>query len=213
MKLRKGEMLSAVIIAAMFTFSVFLIPRMPSVMPVHWGFTGRADGYMQKIPAMLIMPFIAVLYFFVFVVITRIDPKKRMEEFAGDVDIFNNTALVLMIYMYLIMILSASGFNINMNVAMAPLFAVLFFALGGLMEKSKQNYFIGIRTPWTLENGEVWDKTHERAGTVMRLCAVASIGGLFLPNLLILFVLVPGAIGVIYLTRYSRDLFKSIQKR
>ena len=46
------------------------------------------------------------------------------------------------------------------------LIGVLFAILGNYFKTLRANYFIGIKTPWTLENETVWKETHKLAGKI-----------------------------------------------
>jgi uncharacterized membrane protein len=85
---------------------------------------------------------------------------------------------------------------------MVPAFAILFYYAGILIEKSKRNYFIGIRTPWTLTSDEVWDKTHRLGGKSFKAAGIASLAGLLFPKiafyLVIGLVLTAAIISVVY---------------
>ncbi len=210
--IRKGEAISLSIIAGMFGAALIIMPHMPCRMVSHWGMDGKPNGYMDKGPAMLMLPCIALVVFLVFALISRIDPKGRMGEFTPAFDRFANIFLSLFAYIYALMILTGGGWHIDMNLAMAPFFTGLYLAIAVLVEQAKPNYFVGIRTPWTLENGEVWDKTHVMAGNIFRWCALAALGGVFFPKLMLLFAIVPSMAGTAYLLWYSYDMYQKVKK-
>jgi len=64
-----------------------------------------------------------------------------------------------------------------MGIVLAPGLFVLFYYLGILMQHSRRNWFVGIRTPWTLSSDVVWEKTHKRGGLVFKACAVLVLAG------------------------------------
>jgi uncharacterized membrane protein len=207
MKLRKGEFISIGIIAVMFAAAFIVMPYMPLQMVSHWGIDGKPNGYMPRIPALFILPCMSLVMFLTFAVISRIDPKGKIKEFAVSFDSFTAIFFGLFAYVYTILILTGAGLSFDMNAVMAPFFSGLYLALAGLVENAKPNYFVGVRTPWTLENPEIWARTHERGGLVFRLCGFIAIGGLFVPRLVIFFAVVPPGIGIIYLIYYSYKLY------
>ena len=76
---------------------------------------------------------------------------------------------------------------------MAPAIAVLFVAVGFLLERAERNWFVGIRTPWTLSSDAVWRHTHDRAATLFKLSGVVALGGLLFPSYFVYFVAGPAA--------------------
>lgn len=69
--------------------------------------------------------------------------------------------------------------------------AALSYAIGLLLERAEPQWFVGVRTPWTLEEDEVWRATHDRSAVAFKLAGVAALGGLFLPSLAVAFAVVP----------------------
>ncbi len=89
---------------------------------------------------------------------------------------------------------------------------MLFYAIGALMQHAKRNYFIGIRTPWTLSSDEVWDRTHKAAGKWFRLAGLAALGGVLWPDLAVVFVIVPVMVAALYSTVYSYLEYRRLSK-
>jgi uncharacterized membrane protein len=85
----------------------------------------------------------------------------------------------------------------------APAFTVLLFAMGYLMSKAKRNFFIGIRTPWTLASEKCWDKTHKHGGLLFKIAAILPLGGIFWPYYTIVFIIVPMVLLMVYIVVYS----------
>src|ERR1035437_1608075 len=87
MKLRKGEIISILILAVFYAAVFYLMPIMPDKMISHWGISGQANGWMLKVPAMLIMPVLGTIIVFLFLVLTRLEPAKTgIESFASAFD-------------------------------------------------------------------------------------------------------------------------------
>lgn len=111
--------------------------------------------------------------------------------------------LVFLLYVYLLTI----EWNLRRRFVMirflAPGFAILFFFCGVLLERTKRNMFIGIRTPWTLTSDRVWDKTHRLGGTLFKIVGVLSLGGIVIPSHTIRFVLAPVLLAALGVVLYS----------
>jgi uncharacterized membrane protein len=113
-----------------------------------------------------------------------------------------------MVYIFGIVIALNIGFETNIIQLMNPGFAILFFALGYLLPRTKINYFVGIRTPWTWENEKVWDKTHKLAGSLFNFIGFLFLLGLFLPVFYTVLLFIPFVIGLLGLCLYSYLEFK-----
>jgi uncharacterized membrane protein len=95
------------------------------------------------------------------------------------------------------------GIQIIPNVIMPVGIGILFFYIGILCENAKRNYFIGIRTPWTLSSEKIWDKTHKIGGILFKIAGIVALLGIFFRNYTIFFVLVPAILSSVYLFVYS----------
>jgi Raf kinase inhibitor-like YbhB/YbcL family protein len=206
--MRKGEVVSLALIIVYFAAAFYLTPKMPSVMASHWGISGGVNGHMPRQAAMLILPCITAVLFLILMVISRVDPKERMAEFHGSFDTFTVFLVFFMGFVYALMIAFNLGLVFDMTKMLAPAFAALFFVVGSIMEKAKPNYFIGIRTPWTLESPLVWEKTHALGGKLFKACALLALPAIFFPGAFVLLMLVPGSAAAAYLTWYSYSEFK-----
>jgi uncharacterized membrane protein len=97
-------------------------------------------------------------------VVPKIDPKKNMESMGGKYDQFKFILVAFMsVVVLLVMYISINQKLSNPNMIVI-LVGTLFVFMGNYFKVIKQNYFIGIKTPWTLESEEVWKLTHLLAG-------------------------------------------------
>jgi uncharacterized membrane protein len=90
-----------------------------------------------------------------------------------------------------------------MNRVILPGFAILFFYIGIMTEHAKRNWFIGIRTPWTISNEKVWNKTNKLGGKLFKIAAVISLIGLFFRDYAMWFILIPVLAVAGYTVAYS----------
>lgn len=190
---RKKMLLSlAVIILVTAGISLFAYPKLPERMASHWGPGGQVDGWMAKSVCVWLMPGIMLLYSVLFMVVIQIDPlKKNIEKFFS---YYAGFIIVMSLFLLVIhgwMILWNLGYQIGSNVIMPLLLGGLFFFIGIVMSHVKPNWFIGIRTPWTLSNEIVWQKTHKVGGILFRIAAIIVLIGAVFPKYAIVFVLVP----------------------
>jgi len=200
---RKAEMFSLAIVLLSFALAIYFYPMMPDQIASHWNIQGNVDGYMDKLWALLLMPSISLLLLLLFLAIPRIDPlKANIAKFRGHFDGFIMLIMLFLLYIFLLTILWARGVRFDMGQVLSPAFAVLFYYCGILIENAKRNWFIGIRTPWTISNEIVWDRTHELGGKLFKLAGIIAVFGIFKIYSFYL-VLVPIILFAFYLFVYS----------
>jgi len=116
--------------------------------------------------------------------------------------------LLFMFYIYLISVVWNLGVRFSFIQFLVPALSVLFYFCGVLIGKTKRNWFIGIRTPWTLSSDRVWDKTHALGRKLFKVAAVINLLGIFFPRYVIWFVLLPLVLLSVYLVFYSYCEFR-----
>lgn len=143
------------------------LPHLPATMPIHWGANGEADGFATKINAMILTVGIMVLIYFIIAFVPRIDPRKEnYKYFSKTYNIVLNAVLLLFFFVNMSTILQGLGYNVPMSY-IAPIMAgLVFIIIGNYLQRVRSNYFMGIRTPWTLSNETVWKKTHRLSGKI-----------------------------------------------
>ncbi|MBU0661882.1 DUF1648 domain-containing protein [Candidatus Micrarchaeota archaeon] len=204
MNLRKSEIVMLAIVVLSFAIAIYFFPQMPEQVASHWNSNGEVNGYMDSFWGTFLMPVISVLLLLMFLAIPRIDPlKANIERFRKHYDRLIIITMAFMLYIYLLTIAWNLGTRFDMARLLLPALAVLFYFIGGVLKESKRNWFVGIRTPWTLSSDAVWEKTHKRGALLFRLFALVVLIGLFVPGQTVLIVLVPVLAGTIYLVAYS----------
>jgi uncharacterized membrane protein len=202
--LPKQEYLPIAIILAMFAIASFSWHSVPEKMPTHWNADGEADGYSGRFIGLFLLPMISLMMYLVLSFIPYIASYSQgIRSFHF---LMLQVKLLLLVFMsgiYLASISQALGYAFNFNYVMVILFSVLMYFMGIILGKAKRNFFIGIRTPWTLQSDSVWDDTHKLGSIGFRV-----IAGLLLLNLLyikyFILVLLVSLIGFsAYLVYYS----------
>ena len=203
-KIKVPHLIVAVLICLSFLAGFILSDRMPERMASHWNAAGEVDGYMPKTWALYLLPVLTALLAVFIAVLPSFDPlKANVDKFRGYYDWFIVVFTAFMTYLYAISLLWNLGLRFNMIQLLVPAFAVLFFFIGVLLENSKMNWFIGIRTPWTLSSETVWDRTHRLGGRLFKAAGVVCLAGLVLHEYAILLVLAPVILAAIYAVVYS----------
>ncbi|AJI23530.1 SdpI family protein [Priestia megaterium] len=159
------------------------LPHLPATMPIHWGANGEADGFATKINAMILTVGIMVLIYFIIAFVPRIDPRKEnYKYFSKTYNIVLNAVLLLFFFVNMSTILQGLGYNMPMAY-IAPIMAgLVFIIIGNYLQRVRSNYFMGIRTPWTLSNETVWKKTHRLSGKLFFIGGLLILISAFLPD-------------------------------
>ncbi len=179
MSTRRSLVIAFVIFIALTIYSYMAVRGLPDIVPTHWNAAGQIDGYGSKwIPALL-MPGIVLFNILLMLVLPKISPKKfEIEVFRGT---FNYVMLIVtcMEAALGVVILRATAHpSIQLGAGLVFGVMFLFFAfLGNVLGKVRRNFFMGIKTPWTLASEEVWDRTHRSAA---RLWTIGGCVGVIL---------------------------------
>jgi uncharacterized membrane protein len=193
-----------IIIAMAFGIAVYLYPQMPGRMASHWNAMGEADGHMPKFWGLFLMPLVSAGLSLLFLAIPRIDPLKRnIEKFRKHYEALVVIILLFLFYVFLLTTLWNLGMRFNLGQLLFPALAGLFFYIGTILGKFKRNWFIGIRTPWTLSSDRVWGRTHRLGGKLFKACGLIALLGALFPGHGLVLVLAPILLSAGYLFVYS----------
>jgi uncharacterized membrane protein len=204
MHLPPARTIIAGVLVLTFALSIIAYPFMPGLMASHWGFSGEVNGYMPKTWGVLLLPLISAGLALLLLLIPRIDPlKENIGKFREAYESFIVILLFFLLYLQALVILWNLGTRFNISQLLSPAFGVLFYACGLLTERAKRNWFIGIRTPWTLSSERVWDRTHAVGGRLFKIAGILALLGAILPGIVWLLILGPVLLISIYLVVYS----------
>lgn len=157
-------------------------PSAPAQIPTHWGLDGQVNGYGGKFEALLLLPLLALLIYVIMLFAPRLDPGRlNYEKFQGAYTVLRLTVVAFLAVIYGLIIAAMRGHAVDMQ-RMAPLLAgLLMVVIGTVLGKIRPNWFVGIRTPWTLSSKTSWEKTHRAAGKILTvggvLLAAAGLSG------------------------------------
>jgi uncharacterized membrane protein len=165
--------ISFILIAIAALVGLVLYAQLPDPMPSHWNAAGEIDGYMSKFWGVWLMPLTTLGFTLLLAAVPAIDPlKANIEKFRGLYNAFIVGFVAYMLYVYALTLAAALGVQFNMTYMLIPAVGLLFVGISFLIEKAKRNFFIGIRTPWTLSSDEVWEKTHKLGAWSFRIGGV-----------------------------------------
>lgn len=209
MKTKNIQILIIGLILVSFLIGAYLYPYMPEKMASHWDANGSVDGYMPKLWGLFLLPVISAILFLVNMLIPKIDPLKgNIEKFRGHFDVFILLLFVFLFYVHMLTMLWNLSYRFNIIQLLAPAFGLIIYYAGIMMENAKQNWFIGVRTPWTLSSEVVWDKTNKLAGKLFKVAGVLAAMGLIFPKYAIFLILVPVILAAVYPIIYSYQKYQ-----
>lgn len=198
------------IIGATIT-GVLLWDKLPGQMASHWNVNDQVDGYMSRFWGVFMMPLVTLGMFLLFLVIPGIDPlKANIAQFRETFNLFITFMVGFMVYIHILTLRWNLGYtDFGISKAMLPAMGLLFIIIGSLLRKAKRNFFIGIRTPWTLSSDTVWDKTHQLGAVLFMASGVlAVIGGFFGGMVAFWMLMVPLLGSTVFLLVYSYVLYQ-----
>lgn len=166
----KTELVPVLSLFIMAVASFKFYSLFPEKIPMHWNFEGQVDGYGSKWAGAFVIPIFSVCMYVLFFILPSLDPKKeKYEQFKKVYHIFKALIILFMALIYFMVGFSALGYQINISLWVPILVGLLFILLGNYFNKIKPNWFVGIKTPWTLSSDENWKKTHDFGGKVFIL--------------------------------------------
>ncbi len=211
--MKKTNIIILLIILVSFALAFWFYPQMPDEMASHWNAQGQVDGYMSKCWGLFLMPLMSLGLFLLFLFIPKIDPLKRnIEKFRKYFDWFIVLIIAFLFYIYLLSISWNLGYKFDMGIMMIPAIAVLFYFIGIMLQHAKRNWFIGIRTPWTLSSDVVWKKTHQLGSKLFKISAIIALAGILFNEYAIWIAIIPILASVLYLLIYSYFAYQKVRK-
>jgi uncharacterized membrane protein len=171
------------------------VDHLPDRVPTHWGLSGEPDGYSSPTVAAFMLPGFGLVLAAILQLLPRLDPRQEAySEPRSPYWIIANVTLGFLAVLHLTIIGFALGWPIPVGTVVPVAVGILFIIIGALMERMPPSWFMGIRTPWTLSNDEVWRKTHQIGGVCFILAGLLLvIAGFARPvGLLILLLIVAG---------------------
>jgi uncharacterized membrane protein len=164
------------LILATLGAGLVLLPRLHAPVPVHWGVDGKPNGFEAPLTAVLVQPLVAAGVYLLLAAVPAIDPRRASyAAFAPTYRIVRWLIVLLMVGVQSAVLLSAAGVPVPTGAAARAVLAVLLLVLGNSIGRVRPNWFIGIRTPWTLSSDEVWRDTHRLAAPCMVVAGLLSV--------------------------------------
>jgi uncharacterized membrane protein len=193
--------------------SLLAAPSLPTQLITNWNAAGEPNGTMSKLLALWLFPALTAGILIVFAAIPRIDPlRENIAEFRSYYDWF---VVIFTGYMFLVhagIVAFNLGYEFDFTVLILIGIAGLFYYSGVVLLHAEQNWFVGIRTPWTLSSEEVWARTHALGGRLFKLTAILTLVGLLFGDYALYFLLVPVLLTAGVTVVYSYYLYERIER-
>ena len=205
---------SLILIVAAVALSVAVYGRLPDAMASHWNASDQVDGSISRFWGAFLMPALGLALLGLFLIIPAIDPlKANIARFRGIFNLFIVMIMVFLLYIHVLTIAWNLGLrSFRMSAALLPAVGLLFIVAGLLMRQAKRNFFIGIRTPWTLSSDKVWNETHRVGGALFAASGLLAMLGAFFPGTVAYWlVLGPILASTIFVVVYSYVLWRREQ--
>ena len=212
MKTLKSDWLMWLMLLLPFVFIAVYWDKFPDQIAIHFNMSGEPNGYGGKIEGLFLMPVINIGMYFLFIVLPKIDPRKaNYALFADKYRIIRIVLHVFFTFSFFVNSFYALGYHFNMGLIVLYGVLGLFLVLGNYMGNVRPNFFVGVRTPWTLSNEEVWVKTHRLTAKVWVVGSLAMMIVLpFVPHLETMFLIFIAIICVVPIA-YSYIIYKKIK--
>ncbi len=170
----KKIIISSLVILLPIIIGLVLWDKLPEQVPTHFNLEGEADGWSSKAFAVFGMPLLLLAMHLVCVIGTSLDPKNKNIN----VKPFNLVLWIVPVISFVCCTLIYSvalGCEINVATYMCTFVGIVLILVGNYLPKCRQNYTIGIKIPWTLNDEENWNKTHRFAGKLWVICGIATV--------------------------------------
>lgn len=198
---RKTLIIVSIVTVLPILVGVFFWDRLPDLMATHFGFDNQANGFSSKPVAVFGIPLVCLVLLWAAALITSRDPRRKKVSRKVTTLIFwivpaASLICAAVIYPYNL------GINMDISFIMGIFMGALFAVIGNFLPKTRQNYTIGIKVPWTLNNEKNWNMTHRFGGYLWMaggfMMILLTLAGLMKPGLMIAIFLIISLVPCIY---------------
>jgi uncharacterized membrane protein len=162
------KLLPIALVAIAFVVSIAAYPSLPDRIVTHWGIDGQPDGWSSRAFGAFLIPVMTLGTLLLMRVLPQLDPRREnYEKFRGTFDTLIVAIIAFLVALHIAVITSALGWPVPVDRVVWLGTAALFVVIGNLLPRARPNWFVGIRTPWTLSSDRVWERTHRVGGRIM----------------------------------------------
>lgn len=203
-----------VLVGAGFLASIILFSKLPEQMPVHWNAAGEIDRYGSRFEGAFLIPLLNAGILLLLIWLPVLDPRRKSyEKFEGFYKIIQWTIVIFLSGVHALILFSSLGYHVSIGLFVKLGIGILFMILGNYLGKVRSNWFVGIKNPWTLENEEVWVRTHRMAGPLMFGAGLITLAMAFVDHSLSLWIVVGATTAAALVPNvYSYIIFNQLTK-
>jgi uncharacterized membrane protein len=164
------------IVIAAFAATASVYPSLPARVPTHWNMAGQPNGWSSRFWGAWMLPLILIAMWVIMWILPAIDP--RGSNYAKFRPAFEAIIIALMLFMlglHIVILRAGLGYPARMERVVPLGVGILLIVIGNLLPRARPNWFVGIRTPWTLSSDRVWEKTHRLGGRLFVAAGVISV--------------------------------------
>lgn len=178
----KSEWFSILALIAVIIIAIWAYPQLPDIVPSHWNAAGEVDNYSSRLQHVLLFPGIMLGMYLLFLALPYLEPRRgHFIKSWGFYSLIKNFLMGFFLLMFGVTTWAGLGQSPIPIGTIVPLaVGVLLIMIGNYMPQIKSNFFMGIRTPWTLSSDKVWEKTHLLGGYTFAIGGLLFVGGVFL---------------------------------
>ncbi len=201
------DLLIWMVIVIQFIVAVYGYIVLPDIVPIHWGANGQPDGFGPKWVATFLYPLMSIGIYVLIRGLMAASPSLGGRDMtAANLKLAKLILAGILLFMLVVQLTTTAasmgiGFNISLVSTLAT--SVLFIFLGNYLGKVQRNFWIGIRTPWTITNAVVWERTHRLGGWLFVAVGLIGIVCSFIPLLRVWGIVVPVIAVSLFLCIYS----------
>jgi uncharacterized membrane protein len=171
-----------VLIVAAVTISIVAYPRMPDRVPIHWTWRGEIDAYGPKLTNTILLPAALLTLWALLRFLPRIDPlRENYAKFQETYDLVVNCALTVIALVHVAVVAATLGWPVSVTRLLTAGLGLTLVVIGNVLPRARRNWWFGIRTPWTLSNERVWERTQRVAGYLLFGVGVVGMVVAFIP--------------------------------
>ncbi|MBO8128677.1 MAG: SdpI family protein [Peptococcaceae bacterium] len=197
------------ILLGLLVAAFVVYPQLPERVPMHWNAGGEVDRYGSRFTGAFAIPLLTIGIYIGMLVFPLMDPRRaNYANFSTAYRAIRTGLVLFLAVLYGIVTTNALGYEVNVARVVPITLGLLFILIGNFLTQVRHNYFVGIRTPWTLASEEVWRKTHRVGGFAFVLAGIISILAAFLPAPANFWVVIGSLIGAAAITTiYSAIIY------
>lgn len=211
---RSSTWVAISIICMQLIIALIAYPFLPPIVPSHWNAAGQIDGYMPKLFALALFPVMSTAIYVFIRFIIGLGPVLGRQSQRANLQIVNLILIgELLLFLVIELITIAAAFHIVLNILfiLNIILSIFFIFIGNYLGKLRRNFWAGIRTPWTLANDTVWERTHRVGGWLFVGIGLLGLLMSFIPLLQVWGLIGLILLSAVFLVVYSYLVFHRLE--